>query len=287
MSGPCLFFADNPFAYTLKPPLLGQNVIDDFLFRSRKGYCEHYASALAFLMRAADIPARVVAGYLGGDPNPYGDFLVIRQYHAHAWTEVWLAPRGWVRIDPTSLIAPDRIELGPAGGLSAEELPDSLRDRDVAKLNSMRNQLYFFWEAVNNQWDMWFSGYSHLEQQSFFKWLGWNLQSSWKRIIVLLLVLLTLVAGFLLFLIRRFNRAGANPDLVQEQYDKFCRKLQRIGITRNPAQGPGGFRPAHCRPEALACPADRCHPFTVYSAAVCRRRCPGNGEFFSGNGAPL
>jgi hypothetical protein len=235
------YFTENPFSYTLKPPILKKHVIDDFLFRSRQGYCEHYASAFAFLMRAAGIPSRIVAGYLGGEPNPYGDFLVIRQYHAHAWTEVWLDSRGWVRIDPTSLIAPDRIEMGPAGGLPAEELPDNLIGRDFSELTSMRNQFYFFWEAANNQWDIRFSGYSHLEQQSFFEQLGLNLQSFWKRAAVLLLILTGLVIAFLFFLMQKLHKTIAEPDLVQEAYEKFCTRLGQIGIIRKPDQGPVDF----------------------------------------------
>ncbi|RJP77724.1 MAG: DUF3488 domain-containing protein [Desulfobacteraceae bacterium] len=235
------YFTENPFSYTLKPPILKKQVIDDFLFRSRKGYCEHYASAFAFLMRAAGIPSRIVAGYLGGETNPYGDFLVIRQYHAHAWTEVWLDSRGWVRIDPTSLIAPDRIELGPAGGLPAEDLPDNLLGRDFSELTSFRNQFYFFWEAVNNQWDIWFSGYSHLEQKSFFEQLGLNLQSSWKRAAVLLLILTILAIAFLLFLMQKLHKTIVGPDIVQEAYEKFCAGLRQIGIIRKPDQGPADF----------------------------------------------
>lgn len=235
------YFSTEPFAYTLKPPLLKQHVIDDFLFQSRRGYCEHYASAFAFLMRASNIPSRVVAGYLGGERNPYGDFMVIRQYHAHAWAEVWLASQGWVRIDPTSLIAPDRIELGPAGGLPVEDLPDTLLERDFSELNSVYNRLYFFWEAVSNQWDIWFSGYSYMEQKSFFERLGLDLQSSWKRAAALLSLLMLLLTGFFFLLVRKLRKATTSPDIIQEIYEKFCIKLQRIGISRDPAQGPVDF----------------------------------------------
>src|SRR5699024_3515485 len=101
------WFRTKPYYYTLNPGLLqGKNRMDEFLFKTRRGFCEHYASAFAFLMRAAGIPTRIVTGYAGGEINPYNGWLVLRQTNAHAWDEVWLAGRGWVRVDPTSVIPP-------------------------------------------------------------------------------------------------------------------------------------------------------------------------------------
>ena len=102
---------DQAFFYTLTPPRLGENSVDDFLFDSRRGFCGHYASAFAVMMRAAGIPARVVTGYLGGMENPYGHYWVIRQSDAHAWVEVWIAGIGWSRIDPTAAIASNRMQF--------------------------------------------------------------------------------------------------------------------------------------------------------------------------------
>ncbi|HEX6736559.1 MAG TPA: DUF3488 and transglutaminase-like domain-containing protein, partial [Azonexus sp.] len=102
------------FFYTLQPPLLGENSVDDFLFTTRRGFCEHYAAAFVVLMRAAGVPARVVTGYQGGERNPVDGYLVVRQSDAHAWAEVWLADRGWVRVDPTAAVSPARIETGLA-----------------------------------------------------------------------------------------------------------------------------------------------------------------------------
>src|SRR5690606_13368344 len=107
--------------YTLTPPLLGEHPVDDFLFNTRSGFCEHYASAFAFLMRAAGIPARVVTGYQGGEVNPIGGYLIVRQSEAHAWVEVWLEGRGWVRIDPTAAVSPLRVESGIAAAIPAAE----------------------------------------------------------------------------------------------------------------------------------------------------------------------
>ncbi|QJX01585.1 transglutaminase domain-containing protein [Alcanivorax sp. IO_7] len=114
------YFREQPFHYTLEPPRLSGDTVDGFLFNTRRGFCEHYASSFTFLMRAAGIPARVVAGYQGGEPN--GDYLQIRQYDAHAWTEVWLNGR-WVRVDPTGAVAPERIELGLRGLVEGAPTP--------------------------------------------------------------------------------------------------------------------------------------------------------------------
>ena len=105
-------FREQPFVYTLDPPKLAEDAMDEFLFETRRGFCEHYASAFVVLMRALDVPARVVTGYQGGEVNPVDGFVTVRQSDAHAWTEVWLAGRGWTRVDPTSVVAPVRIEQG-------------------------------------------------------------------------------------------------------------------------------------------------------------------------------
>ena len=110
--------SEQPFYYTLTPPLLGGEIVDDFLFRTRQGFCEHYANAFVFLMRAAGVPARVVTGYQGGEMNALGGYMIVRQSDAHAWAEVWLAGRGWVRVDPTGAVAPNRVQEGIYAALS-------------------------------------------------------------------------------------------------------------------------------------------------------------------------
>ena len=107
-------FHDGGFRYTLAPAPLGRDSVDDFLFDTHEGFCEHYSSAFTVLMRAAGIPSRVVTGYQGGYWNKFGDYLLVRYSDAHAWSEVWLAGRGWVRIDPTGAVRPERVSLGAA-----------------------------------------------------------------------------------------------------------------------------------------------------------------------------
>src|SRR6185503_6653336 len=119
------FLKAGRYTYTLEPPLLGTDSVDEFLFDTRSGFCEHFSSAFTFLMRAAGVPARVVTGYQGGDLNPIDRIVTVRQWDAHAWSEVWLAGRGWVRVDPTAAVAPERIERGLEAALSegGESLP--------------------------------------------------------------------------------------------------------------------------------------------------------------------
>ena len=113
--------------YSLKAPLLGADSVDEFVWDTKRGFCEHFASSFAFLMRAADIPARVVVGYQGGEYHPDAGYLMVHQYDAHAWTEVWLAERGWVRIDPTLAVAPERIERSVSELLGARDGDRDLR----------------------------------------------------------------------------------------------------------------------------------------------------------------
>ncbi|MFZ5571473.1 MAG: transglutaminase TgpA family protein [Thermodesulfobacteriota bacterium] len=235
------YFTANGFAYTLKPPALAADPIDQFLFETRRGYCEHYACAFAFLMRAAGIPARIVGGYLGGEPNPYGRLLTIRQSDAHAWTEVWLKGRGWVRIDPTAVVVPERLSGGVSAALPPEELPGFLAVGRFRRGGGIWSGLLYAWEAANNRWDIWFSGYSHLQQQALLEWMGFTAGSQARRIGLLLLFLGLAGAGIAGAYFLRPRRIVTVPDQALSAYNRFCRKLARMGIERAPCQGPRDF----------------------------------------------
>lgn len=156
------------FTYTLQPPLLGEHSVDDFLFRTQRGFCEHYAAAFVFLMRAAGVPARVVSGYQGGEANPLDGYVVIRQSDAHAWAEVWLAGRGWVRVDPTAAVSPARIETGIADALPFGEPLPALVQWRADWLRGLR----YRWEAINNAWNQHFLGYDPQRQRQLLSRLG-------------------------------------------------------------------------------------------------------------------
>ncbi|MFC1516389.1 DUF3488 and DUF4129 domain-containing transglutaminase family protein [Thermodesulfobacteriota bacterium] len=232
------FFRKNNFVYTLNPPLLGQNSVDEFLFEYRKGYCEHYASAFAFLMRSANIPARIVGGYLGGEINPYADYMIIRQSDAHAWVEVWLPSKGWTRVDPTSAVAPERIEQGMTAALPQEDINQIFLSHRLGPIYAYWKKIGFGWDALNNYWNQWVMGYSYLRQKALLAKLGINIES-WKGPVTVILIAVCLIVVFVLLSYLWITKKPVRKkETVQNYYDVFCEKLERIGLSRRPEQGP-------------------------------------------------
>jgi hypothetical protein len=232
------FFSVNGFVYTLKPAIPSGDAIDDFLFRTRKGYCEHFASAFAFLMRAAGIPARIVGGYLGGERNPFGNYLIVRQSDAHVWVEVWLPKTGWTRVDPTSTVAPQRIVQGAAAALPPSERPLYLSSPYWARLYGYWKPVQFAWDRANNSWNLWIVGYSNWRQRQLILKAG--LKGGRLKIITVGLAVILAAAGLSFALIHMGLRPGRSKttDPVQKAYLLFCRKVARRGIQKAPGQGP-------------------------------------------------
>lgn len=216
--------------YTLEPPALGTHSVDEFLFDTRQGFCEHFAAAFVFLMRAADVPARVVVGYLGGEINPVDRSMVVRQSDAHAWAEVWLPQRGWVRIDPTVQSAPMRLDEGLAAALPlGEALPLMMRPA-MSWLRELRHQ----WEAVSNAWNQSVLGYDLDKQHDVLKHMGFS-DPDWETLISLLSV----TAGALtipLFIWAMLRRRRVDP--LDRVWNDFCNRLARQGAPRRPWEGP-------------------------------------------------
>ena len=235
------YFQNGDFSYTLNPPLLGDDSVDDFLFKTRQGYCEHYASAFAFLMRAAGVPARIVGGYLGGELNPYGKYLIVRQSDAHVWVEVWLPRRGWVRADPTLAVAPQRIDQGAAAALPPEEQSALQTFSGSGVLSVYRLKLQLGWDAINNQWNKWVVGYSNYSQKTLFSKIGIKAGTRAGSFTALTLGLGILGGLGVLYFLRFVGRRAAKQDAVQQAYLKFCGKLARSGLARPPSQGPLDF----------------------------------------------
>lgn len=232
------FFSTRGFGYTLNPPALGQESIDDFLFRTRKGYCEHYASAFAYLMRAAGVPTRLVAGYLGGELNPYGKYLIVRQSDAHVWAEVWLPDKGWVRTDPTLAVAPQRAVQGLAAALSPQERAT------LGALDAWRPYAKYWinirlgWDAVNNQWNKWVIGYSNSKQKSLLAKLGLRSGTPAGLAAAIILATAAICVVVLFYFIGSPQKGIGGADAIQKSYLKFCAKLARVGLRRMPSQGP-------------------------------------------------
>jgi len=242
-------FRNEPFFYSLKPPVLGgENPVDEFLFETRKGFCEHYASAFTTLMRAAGIPARVVTGYQGGARNPVGGYYTVRQSDAHAWTEVWLAGQGWVRVDPTAAVAPNRIEQNLQAALGADEaLPFALRRTG----NALFTQLEARWDWVNSQWNRWVLAYGPELQKELMGRFGLE---GWRDLMLAMIVALSATTGVfgLIALRRALPVRSADPAL--RLWQQATARLARDGLVQRPHEGPQQFvaRVVAQRPELSA-----------------------------------
>jgi len=225
------YFNQQGFAYTLEPPPVGQDSIDDFLFSTKQGFCEYYASAFVFLMRAANIPARVVTGYLGGEFNDVGNYYIVRQYDAHAWAEVWLAGQGWVRVDPTAAIAPNRVERGLSAAVSDNAILPFMERDPPQWMRKLRLNL----DALANQWNQWVLGYDTERQFAFLTRLGMESITWQKMALDMMSGLGVIIALIALFMLRHlFVR---QPDRVQAAWLKLCRKLADAGLPRAVHEG--------------------------------------------------
>ncbi|BBO75049.1 hypothetical protein DSCW_24660 [Desulfosarcina widdelii] len=232
------FLRENGFAYTLRPDRLGPDAIDDFLFSSRKGFCEHFAAGYAVLMRAAGVPARIVGGYQGGRWNALGGFFTVRQSDAHVWCEVWLPGKGWVRVDPTFAVAPERIDQGLERALAQGSLEGSFGLGKRWWQTNWIDMLEMTWEAVNIRWNMWFMGFSAEDQLALMKRLGISLgrQGGWIVVMVLpaLFIAVCIFAGRL----GRRTRKPSSEDKALKIYSRFLKKTARVGLPKAPHQGP-------------------------------------------------
>lgn len=222
----------NGFRYTLTPPDPGRDWVDGLLFDTRAGFCGHYAGAFAFLMRAAGVPARVVTGYLGGAMSPGGDYMIVRQSDAHAWVEVWLAGRGWVRVDPTTAVSPARAEEGLGGSVSAGEPVPMMARPERSWLKTARLRL----DALDTAWNRWVLAYGPELQKRLLGRFGLG---EWPRMVMALAVALAAAGGGVTawVLVRRRPRR----DAAAAAFERLERKLARAGLRRAPGEGPRDF----------------------------------------------
>ena len=227
------FLREGRYVYTLEPPLLGRNSIDEFLFVTKEGFCEHFASAFVFLMRAAGIPARVVTGYQGGELNSVDSIITVRQSDAHAWAEAFLPGRGWVRVDPTGAAVPGRIDIGLARAVpQTTALPLMMRP-ELEWLRGVRDR----WEAAAHKWNVWVLGYNPDRQRELMSLAGLR-DADWRTLTATLFSFLGVMT--LLLLAWSLKRL-ARPDPVQKAWRAFCRKLAARGVERAPHEGPRDY----------------------------------------------
>jgi transglutaminase-like putative cysteine protease len=238
-------FREEEFFYTLEPPRLEQDSVDDFLFNTRRGFCEHFASAFTMLARAAGIPARVVAGYQGGDLNPLTGYMLVRQSDAHAWSEVWLDDRGWVRVDPTAAVAPERIERGIDAAIPENEsVPGRIISRS-ATLTHLRN----LWDAVNTYWNDNIVEFGQAHQESLLQAFGIE-DPDWRQLGVgLAIALVAFFIALALYLAIRYRPPRQDPLVAM--YERLGRRFAKRGLARAPHEGPDDYlsRLAQARPD--------------------------------------
>jgi transglutaminase-like putative cysteine protease len=230
-------FRAEGFFYTLTPPALGRHTADEFIFDTREGFCEHYASALTIMLRAAGLPARVVTGYQGGELNGIGDYYIVRQMDAHAWTEVWLDARGWMRIDAIAAVAPERIALG---SWRSELRGAATRARALTQLPWLR-QAFLAYDAASTYWNQWVVGYGPQLQRSLLRYLGFE-RPRWAGLMTLAAFsTAVMLAALTLYLGWTFHRQR-NVDAAAQSFAEFSRKLGKARVAPlKPGEGPAAF----------------------------------------------
>lgn len=249
-------FRDLPFYYTLEPPETGSDFVDEFLFSTRSGFCSHYAGSMAFMLRLAGIPARVVVGYQGGEMNAAGNYLLVHQYDAHAWVEARLPEWGWVRLDPTAMVAPERISDSLQAAVGAEAVLGSntlsAMMRSVSWMNWVRLRL----DQLNYQWQKWVVNYNQSNQYDFITRLMGEFSLMYIATILLgafVVVSMVLVAYFWWFY---FNK---NLHREEKQYVRMLRVLALLGYHRGVGEAPKAYqlRVAKSLPKLLKKMLDR------------------------------
>jgi protein-glutamine gamma-glutamyltransferase len=240
------YFRGANLGYTLEPPLLGRDTVDEFLFDTREGFCEHFSSAFVFLMRAAGVPARVVTGYQGGEVNYVDRIITVRQSDAHAWAEVHLPGRGWVRVDPTGAAVPGRIDAGLARAVRAGDPVPLLMRPQLEWLRGLRSN----WEALAHRWNVWVLGYGVERQRDLMSRIGMR-DTDWRHLTA---AMASVLGAFTLLLLAWSLRRRVRRDPVERAWQAFCRKLGGHGVARAPHEGPRDYaeRAARRLPRAAA-----------------------------------
>ncbi|CAM3514210.1 transglutaminase TgpA family protein [Parendozoicomonas haliclonae] len=232
-------FREQDYYYTLRPPTLSGNTIDAFLFDTRRGFCAHYAGALTFILRAAGIPSRVVAGYQGGEVKE-GGVVQVRQFDAHAWVEYWQAGYGWQRVDPTAAVAPERVEQGLEQAVAEEgsflegNLFSPVRYRHIDWVNTLRLQ----YEQLEYQWQRLVLSYDEDAQKDLFKDLFPGKDTLTVLLQLLVITVLLVMVISLIWVTRPWQQKLAPAD---RYYQQFCQRMKRKGLPRHPGEGPEDY----------------------------------------------
>ena len=235
------FFRTQGFGYSLTPGEYAN--LDDFLFHRRIGFCEHYAASFAILMRLAGIPARVVVGYLGGEYNDLGHFVLVRQADAHAWCEVWIPENGWTRVDPTSVVAPGRSSYDLTSFLETRLASNQIgtrRNTWIARFlrSSVFTNVRFVWQTLSYEWDTRLLAFDADVQDVFLNSIAIASRGALFLVVEILLAATALLATYFAWM---QLRTRPRVDRVKMLYAYFCRRTARLGVPRNPSEGPLDF----------------------------------------------
>ncbi|MET3108631.1 transglutaminase-like putative cysteine protease [Oxalobacteraceae bacterium GrIS 2.11] len=228
------FFHEQPFKYTLAPAPLGTNQIDDFMFGTQAGFCEHYASAFVVIMRAMNIPSRVVTGYQGGEINAVDGFMTVRQSDAHAWAEIWLDQRGWVRFDPTAAVSPERVERGFNGSFPNRNRSGLMSFAQQTWVASLAKQFQLRWDATNSSWNLWILNYNLDKQKRLLSNLSGIEHPQAAQLGVAMMIAASLVVSILSLLL--FGKKNTVIP-IDKYYFGFCQYMGRQGFARLPHEG--------------------------------------------------
>ena len=235
-------FRHEEFRYTLSPGTYRQNGLDEFLFERKLGFCEHYAAAFSTLMRMAGLPTRMVAGYHGGEPNPFSDYMIVRQADAHAWTEVWIEGEGWVRFDPVESINPSRVDPDtplasrfPTQTAAGDGVESNRNKKGI--LQRLGRSFRLGWDTVNFRWNLHVVSFDQESQRDIYNILGIRSLFSWRLIAILAGGILAVLAA-VYFLMRQ---KPEKKDHTLLAYRRLCRLLARHGLERRPNEGPRDF----------------------------------------------
>jgi transglutaminase-like putative cysteine protease len=247
-------FRTEEFFYTLEPPLLDNNAVDEFLFVARRGFCEHYASAFVVMMRMARVPARVVTGYQGGEINPVDGIFTVRQSDAHAWAEVWLPGTGWTRVDPTAAVSPARVERGLSGALPQRFAPPFIARFTGDWGGQWLARARLNWEAISNKWNQFVLNYSPDRQRETLERAGMKTPTWQDMVMAMSLGLGSLLLAGVLWILR----AARERDPVKRAWQRLCERMAKQGLARAPHEGPLEFSArAAAEMERRAIPAAR------------------------------
>ena len=227
-------FRNQNYVYTLKPPILRDNEVDRFLFDSKRGFCENYAGSFALLMRTAGIPSRIVTGYQGGEFNQVGKYLIVRQSDAHAWTEVWLEGKGWVRVDPTAAVSPSRIERG-----LDEALPDEISGFRIKNRNPLFGNLLYSWDNLQHSWNDWVINYDQNKQRDFLRDLEVGIEDLGDMVFALIAMLLSVTGGY--WFISWYRERPGKPEIYEIYLNRLLKKLKKIGLEKHASEDTRAF----------------------------------------------